>query len=284
MINKIKQKLRSQAGASISFALLLFLVCAVLCSVIITAATASSGRMAGIAESDQRYYAVTSAAELLKELIEGKPVSIVEVEERTDTTTYSNGTIDPEGGVSVTEVTKTYIVADKQAGQILESDYKNTDGTDISSCLLKIGSNPQAGFINDTILKDAAKNYNSKTSTPKYLSLTGLKNDALTVTIQEIMDENGDITLTIYNTNNTKGDPSEERERYTLVLKFGVDKSETTDTKKENLSSSTVSDTEYKVNEKTTETTITSLTWTLNEIKTNSDGTATNPEGTIING
>ena len=69
MKNRILDKLRSRTGASISFALLLFLVCAVLCSVILTAATAASGRMSNMAETDQRYYAGTSAAELMKELI-----------------------------------------------------------------------------------------------------------------------------------------------------------------------------------------------------------------------
>ena len=67
-MKRIRRKLNSRKGASITFALLLFLVCAVLSSVIIVAATAASGRMSKIAETDQRYYAVTSAAELLKNL------------------------------------------------------------------------------------------------------------------------------------------------------------------------------------------------------------------------
>ena len=67
MKNRILTKLRSRTGASITFALLLFLVCAVLSSVIIVAASAAAGRMSGIAEADQRYYAVTSAAELLRD-------------------------------------------------------------------------------------------------------------------------------------------------------------------------------------------------------------------------
>lgn len=80
MKNRISRKLRSRTGASILFALLLFLVCAVLASVALTAATASSGRMSEIAKSDQRYFAVTSAAELMKTLIDGKSVTITEVE------------------------------------------------------------------------------------------------------------------------------------------------------------------------------------------------------------
>ena len=69
----IKNKLNSQRGASLTFALLLFLVCAVVGSVVLVAGTAASGRLAGLADYEQRYYAVNSAAELLaKEIPSGK--------------------------------------------------------------------------------------------------------------------------------------------------------------------------------------------------------------------
>lgn len=73
--NRIKAKLRSKSGASITFALLLFLVCASLSAVILVAATTASGRMASIAGTDQRYYSVTSAAELLRDELSGGAVS-----------------------------------------------------------------------------------------------------------------------------------------------------------------------------------------------------------------
>ena len=81
MKNRILTKLRSRTGASITFALLLFLVCAVLASVILVAASAAAGRMSGIAEADQRYYAVTSAAELLRDLLEDHPASVVVIKD-----------------------------------------------------------------------------------------------------------------------------------------------------------------------------------------------------------
>ncbi len=61
----MKRKIRSQKGASITFALLLFLVCAVMSSIVIVAATAVGGRFSKLGEMDQRYYAVTSASRLL---------------------------------------------------------------------------------------------------------------------------------------------------------------------------------------------------------------------------
>ena len=116
MKNRIVNKVRSQTGASITFALLLFLVCAVLCSVIIVAATTSAGRMSGIAEADQRYYAVSSAAELLQALIDGKTISIVTVVETPYTTTYTSGVAgEPDAGESETKV---YIVPNKKASEI----------------------------------------------------------------------------------------------------------------------------------------------------------------------
>ena len=84
----MKRKLRSEKGASITFALLLFLVCAMVSSVVIVAATTASGRMSNLAEIDQRYYAVSSAAELLGATLNGKSVKVVEEQTQTTTTAY----------------------------------------------------------------------------------------------------------------------------------------------------------------------------------------------------
>jgi len=75
-MNAMKNKIKSQRGASITFALLLFLVCAVISSAIIVAATSAAGRMSQMAQMDQRYYAVTSVAKLLKSEIDGKTVYV----------------------------------------------------------------------------------------------------------------------------------------------------------------------------------------------------------------
>ena len=73
----VKQKAGSEKGASLTFALLLFLVCAVVSSVVIVAGTAASGRMSQLREMDQRYYAVTSAARVLVDEIDGQSVTVV---------------------------------------------------------------------------------------------------------------------------------------------------------------------------------------------------------------
>ena len=74
----IKNKISSQRGASLTFALLIFLVCAVVGSVVLTAGTAASGRMSKVTEMDQRYYSVNSAARLLTDTIKDKSVVVIE--------------------------------------------------------------------------------------------------------------------------------------------------------------------------------------------------------------
>lgn len=75
-MSAIKNKLQSRRGASITFALLLFLVCAVISSVVIVAATASAGRMSGVKETDQRYYAAIEAAKRLQTIFDGKQLEV----------------------------------------------------------------------------------------------------------------------------------------------------------------------------------------------------------------
>ena len=89
-MKRAAEKLKSSRGASLMMALLLFLVCAVVGSAVLTAGTAASGRMAKIAESDQRYYSVNSAANLLIDLLQD-PVSIRKTE-----------TDDPDSGTKQT--------------------------------------------------------------------------------------------------------------------------------------------------------------------------------------
>ncbi len=264
-MKRIRRKLNSRKGASITFALLLFLVCAVLSSVIIVAATAASGRMSRIAESDQRYYAVTSAAELLIDALKKHPtVSVVKVVETTYITTYKEKE-EPSTDPSPTKVTSVYVIADKKAAEISDSDLTSTNKIDDPS------------FSIDTIQKDAAKKvYDGTGLLNRGLSLksnfyngAGLGFDALAVAVSENLDTEGNIKLTLYNKYNQKGEASVAGSQYTLVLSFGADKNVTTNTKTEHVSYEPIDDSSYKETTRKTETIITTLTWTLNGIKTN---------------
>lgn len=88
MLCAVKKKLNSQRGASLSIALLLFLVCLAVSSVVLTAGTAAAGRLSELKEMDQRYYSVTSAAELVRDLVTEAPVEFTQ----TKTTTTVSGT------------------------------------------------------------------------------------------------------------------------------------------------------------------------------------------------
>lgn len=84
-MNAVKKKIESQKGASITFALLLFLVCSMVSIVVVTAGTAAAGRMSQRAETDQRYYAVTSAVELLIDDFKGKTATVEYTKETAET-------------------------------------------------------------------------------------------------------------------------------------------------------------------------------------------------------
>lgn len=86
MKKRILKKLRSERGASITFALLLFLVCAVVGSVVLAAGTVAAGRIANMARMDQKYFSVASAVQLLEEELDKKTVTIVRTEKSTEKT------------------------------------------------------------------------------------------------------------------------------------------------------------------------------------------------------
>lgn len=90
MIKKIRRKLKSETGASISFALMLFLICAAIGSIVLNAGTNSTSKLIDRATMDKRYYEVTSAAEFLKERFEGEGREVVIERTKTnDTYTFS---------------------------------------------------------------------------------------------------------------------------------------------------------------------------------------------------
>ena len=75
-MQKLREKLRSEQGASILFALFFFIVCAVIGSIVLTAATAAAGRLSRVKEMDERYYAVNSAAQVLEKEINSAVVYV----------------------------------------------------------------------------------------------------------------------------------------------------------------------------------------------------------------
>lgn len=70
-MKRLAQKLNCRRGASMLMALLLFLIAAMVSAVIITAAVSARSRVASDRAQQQTYLTVSSAAELLRDSIEG---------------------------------------------------------------------------------------------------------------------------------------------------------------------------------------------------------------------
>ena len=245
---KIYSKWCSERGASVSVALLLFLICTVICSVIMVAATTASGRLAAIAETDQRYYSVTSAASLLKSLLDGKTVSLVEIETRSMTTTYTNGragTPVPNG-----DSQKTLYLIEKSEEDITDEDL--VDGNLIST---------QVDYSHFSMIKDAAYRHTQKEGGDKQFELSSNKfNDAFAADITEALDEKGNIFLTVKNQEKI-GKP------YSLMLSFLVDESKYVEEDIED-GQRTGDGASYTIQSIVTKTTTTTMTWSLSNIKT----------------
>ncbi len=108
---RIRKKLQETTGASLSLALLFFVLCAVAGSVILSAATTVPGRFSGLVRKEQRSYAVDSAARLLGDYFkEAGKLRIIEkrtVNEYLRTTTSTTETTDNNGDtVEDTDVSK----------------------------------------------------------------------------------------------------------------------------------------------------------------------------------
>lgn len=188
-MNRIKRKLNSQRGASITYALLIFLVCAVVGSAVLVAGTTASGRISEVAKSDQRYYAVTSAARLLINKIDNQAVTIKMINETVIDTTTSPST----------STTNTTFLDD--AGNVL------TDSTTFSSIPLQIAYQLMSGA-------SAPGNTLNLTIAPTHAELN--------VDIAETVAANGEITITILKTTGT----SPNTRTYSMKLLFNLDKSE----------------------------------------------------------
>ena len=205
---KLKQKLKSQTGASITFALLLFLVCAVVGSAVLVAGTAAAGRMSKVAEMDQRYYAVNSAARLLADTIQEKPLEIVKKETAGGLVYTIDGksVSNPESSITSIPIEAAYWLGYLRAEKITERKQLklalSSNKTELNDGI--------AVTIDETINPDGSlifeiRNATSNPNTPQYglrmsFGLDKLENDnlnmqkkerVLTTTLQWKLSETG---------------------------------------------------------------------------------------------
>ena len=272
-MNAMKNKIQSQRGASITFALLLFLVCAVISGVVIVAATATSGRLNEIAESDQRYYAVTSATELLKNSLgfnsddtPGKIVTVKTVETEEVTKKYVDG-VETKGSPVVTKEVKMWYGNEEDSPIVLEDKKSLASLSILSDMAYRVakGEYGSALIEDETLLP----------SLPRKLTLTASdvdKNiaDMFTVELLEQKEPNVDLENGVFSILVSKKDNKDStgKKAYTLKLSFKADIKTTQDVNTSRGTPKNVSNggKSYEVDETTVTTTQTKMIWVLTGI------------------
>ncbi|MEA4954758.1 MAG: hypothetical protein VB096_04520 [Pseudoflavonifractor sp.] len=78
-MGRLYKKCKSQKGASLLIALLFFLLCLTVGTVVLTAAGASAGRLAQMRQEEQSYLTASSAARMLRDKLEGARAETVTV-------------------------------------------------------------------------------------------------------------------------------------------------------------------------------------------------------------
>ena len=228
----LRTKLKDNTGASITYALLLFLVCAVVSTIVLAAATAASGRMSKTVESDKRYYAVTSATELLKDYFNDVKV-VMQTKQVGESATPS--------------VVSGYPRIFKNGSEILPSSSEIGNYYIHASAIRLFAGNSGSG---DTFPKDlnvkigSDKNANVKINFV-YNNTSG--------------EESGRLIYAV-----SSFDPDNSRDIYTLYLVFDADIQQTVDTK----SKDTYDTAQKKIVSVVTTTTTTEMTWKLTSIGT----------------
>ena len=98
----ISKKLKSEDGATLFFALLFFVLCAVAGSIVLSSATGVTGQLTSLNRNDTDYYVVSSAARYLSDVITESEFSITDIKEEKHTrtefgteteTTYTDGNL-----------------------------------------------------------------------------------------------------------------------------------------------------------------------------------------------
>lgn len=92
-MNRMKQKLKSEYGASILLALLFFLICTLVTAVLLMAAASNAGKVRSNREMHQKYLAVSSALELVcEDLLSAEYYGQYGFREEVETIEHDDGT------------------------------------------------------------------------------------------------------------------------------------------------------------------------------------------------
>lgn len=192
----ITGKVYSKDGVSMPLALLLFLVCALLASVVLAASTAVGGRHVQLAESDQRYYSVASAVELFQKEFENTPVNVQCEVTKTVTTVanYGGATTSSEkiDACTVTVDGKTLFTG-TGAGTITATGLSLIEQTAVTMLCGGTSFDPATTLADDTAAYATTADIGDCTITP---TITGVDNTSqLVVTMEEKLLEGGRVQM-----------------------------------------------------------------------------------------
>ena len=163
-MNAVQRKLQDRSGATLTVALLFFIMCAAAGSDILAAATTSTGRLAELQASDQNYYAVVSAAKLIRDEIDGQTIGVKQTETKIVTTTRTEKMETDASGAEVTvveETTKTEYSYSTPKFEHLKDTTAGTGNTSTTTAGTDITSATKFESFNGTdsfFLLDALKN------------------------------------------------------------------------------------------------------------------------------
>ena len=218
--NRIVSKLRSEQGASITFALLLFLVCAALSAVILVAATTASGRMAGIAETDQRYYSVTSAAEFIADIVDGQTVTAVWFKEDNASPHFITK---PANSISEADFGETGAMVEPEVDTAAESGVKDIDTLPVNGSL---NNGTAVGFLSklaNLVIDDNVSILNWTIRSTSDTPSSTLNTDSLAVSVEGKLNEDKNVAIDVYNALNGPYNNNDFKP-YTLVLELSTQK------------------------------------------------------------
>lgn len=225
-MNAVQRKLQDRSGATLTVALLFFIMCAAAGSVILAAATTSTGRLAELQASDQNYYAVVSAAKLLRDEIDGQTISVGQTETKTVTTTRTEKKEKDENGADVTvveETTKTEysysapvfeLLKDTTAGAGITS--KTTTGTAITSATEFDSFGSDHFFLLDALKNTSTNNTKEQKRTGALTTVDYMKDMKDTSAPQNKKDLNTKGTI-------SEADYSAANDVFTSALMNGTD-------------------------------------------------------------
>ena len=204
ILKRTKRKLKSENGASIAFGLFLFLICMVISSIVIVAATAVSGRLSNLAKMDQKYYFVNSIAENIKREFDEQTIF---VEKNKITLLDEDG--DKKTGSENVQYTITY---------------KDVSGKEIQpgSLMVSIANYAVFGIGNPTTLSESeydvesVKTVESSVGNTYNVVFTDEKSIARNATLSYVYKTDGKLYISIT-------DNIDSKENYTLNMVFTIE-------------------------------------------------------------